>query len=102
MVASIIKDGYGSRLCTRSHMTVAHELVEAPEDLDPVPELLQVQLFIRRMQAVVRQSDASENDRCPGRSQGRHDGDRSAGASRHGRTPRDRLEGLAQQLERRV
>src|SRR6266480_2907178 len=121
MVASIMKDGEGSWLCTTSHQgsrswemgvrswqsqilapNSTEQFVESPKHLNPVPQLLEVQLLVRGMQAIVGQADAGQDHRCAGRAEGRHDGYGAAGARGHRAPPRDLLERLIEQLERGV
>src|SRR5438034_5262926 len=40
----------------------SQQFVEAPEHAYPVPQLLQVQLLVRRVQPVVRQPDAGRSE----------------------------------------
>src|SRR5712692_3047629 len=76
---------------------LTHQLVKPPKYLNPIPQLLQIEFLIRGMQPVVRQPDPGEDHRRAGRTERRHDGDRSASACRNSAPPRDLLEGPLQE-----
>ena len=98
-----MKDGDGGWLCTGSHIALcSQEFVERAEGLDPVPQLLEVQLLVRSVQPIVGETDAGQDHRRTGRAEGRHDGNGAAGARGYGAPPRDLLERLIEQLERGV
>src|SRR5207245_5784719 len=74
-----------STLRFRPYAPASQKLVESPEDSDPVPQLLQVQLLVRGVQAVVGQTDAGEEDRRAALPKRRHD--RARAARPHGDGP---------------
>src|SRR5216117_3149310 len=80
----------------------SQQFVEAPEHAYPVPQLLQVQLLVRRVQPVVRQPDAGENHRGSAPAEGGHHGDRPTGARGNGAPPHHFAKRLIEQRERRV
>src|SRR6266851_721364 len=79
---------------------LSQQLVEGPEHLDSIPQLLQLQLLIGCVQPVIRQSDSRQDHGRASRGESRDDRDRSARARRHRPTPQHLLERLIEQLER--
>src|SRR3989442_11526214 len=86
----------------RPYALASQKLVESPEDSDPVPQLLQVELLVRGVQPVVGQPDAGEEDRRAALAQRRHDRDRAARPHGDGSPAHDLPKRAVQEPEGRV
>src|SRR5215217_3201949 len=79
---------------------LGEQLEEPAEDLDPTPQLLQVQLLVGGMQTIVRHTDSGENDRSAGQAELRYDGNRAPGTDLDRLLSHHGFKGLVQDLER--
>src|SRR3989454_10454538 len=81
---------------------LSQQLVERPEHLDSIPQLLQFELLVGCVQPVIRQADARQDNGRASRGESRDDWNRSARARRHRPPPQHLLERLIEQLARWV
>src|SRR2546427_2034510 len=78
------------------------KLVESAKDLDPVPQLLDVQLLVGRVESIIGEADPREQDRRPALGERRHDRNRATRPRRDRSPPHRFLERLIEQAKDRV